>query len=78
MANAQADKQVVVERMSVGLIPKALDDLGELVNLTGLSRANIINRALSVYVFVARQLDAGNDVLVRDRRTGELERVHII
>lgn len=73
-----AEKQVVTDRMTVGLIPKAVSDLGELLTLTGLSKTDIVNRAVTLYAFIAQQLAQGNELLVRDGETGQLERVHLL
>ena len=73
-----ADKQVVTERLTVGMIPKALGDLDELQTLTGLSKTDVINRAVSLYAFVAQQLAEGNELLVRDGDSREVERVHLL
>jgi hypothetical protein len=73
-----AEKQVITERMSVGLIPKVVSDLTELLTLTGLNKTEIINRAVSLYAFVSQQLADGNELLIRDRDSGQLERVHLL
>lgn len=73
-----AEKQVVAERMTVGLIPRALSDLSELLTLTGFSKADIINRAISLYAFISQELAQGNELLVRNRESGQLERVHLL
>lgn len=80
MANTKqaAEKQVVAERMTVGLIPKAVSDLADLLTLTGLSKTDILNRAVSLYAFISQQLAEGNELLVRDRESGQLERVHLL
>ncbi|GAA4845358.1 hypothetical protein GCM10023201_40700 [Actinomycetospora corticicola] len=73
-----AEKQVVAERMTVGLIPKVVSDLSELLTLTGFSKAEIINRAITLYAFISQELAQGNELLVRDRETGQLERIHLL
>lgn len=66
------------ERVTVALIPKAAEDLQQLVDRTGLSKTDIVNRAITLYEFFEGQLKAGNDVIVRDRKTGESQLVRFL
>lgn len=75
---AKAVERLASERMSVGLIPRATADLQELLTLTGLSKTDVINRAISLYRFVSQEIANGNELLVRDGETGEVERVHLL
>ena len=59
----------------MGLIPKAAEDLQQLQDRTGLSKTDLTNRAITVYEFLDAQLSAGNDVIIRDRQTGETNRI---
>jgi len=43
------------ERITVSLIPKAVADLQRLQDRTGLSKTNLVNRAIMLYEFVDRQ-----------------------
>ena len=63
------------ERITVALIPKAAEDLQQLQDRTGLSKTDLTNRAITVYEFLDAQLSAGNDVIIRDRQTGETNRI---
>jgi hypothetical protein len=65
-------------RITVALIPKAAGDLARLQQRTSMSKTDIINRAISLYEFVQAQLDAENDLIVRDRRTGETQLVRFL
>ncbi|MGF1427846.1 hypothetical protein [Kitasatospora sp. LaBMicrA B282] len=65
------------ERFSITLIPAALQALAKLMGVTGLSRADAINRSVQVYGFLAEQMDSGKEVLLRDK-DGTMERVHIV
>jgi hypothetical protein len=67
-----------VDRVTVALIPKASDDLQRLQDKTGLSKTDIVNRAISLYEFFETQLDAGNDLIVRDPKTGETQLVRFL
>ncbi len=75
---AKAVERVATERMSVGLIPRATEDLQELLTLTGLSKTDVINRAISLYRFVGQELAQGNELVVRNGETGQTERVHLL
>jgi hypothetical protein len=59
------------ERITVALIPKAAADLQYLLGDTGLSKTDLVNRALTLYRFVQESITAGLEVIVRDKATGE-------
>jgi hypothetical protein len=67
-----------VERVTVALIPKAGEDLQRLQERTNLSKTDIVNRAITLYEFFDSQLQAGNDLLVRDQKTGETQLVRFL
>lgn len=66
------------ERITVALIPKATDDLQHLLTVTGMSKTDIVNRAISLYEFFQSQIDAGNDIIVRDKESGETQIVKFL
>ncbi len=66
------------DRVTVALIPKAVEDLQRLQDRTGLSKTDIVNRAISVYEFVDAQVLAGNDLIIRDRKTGETQILRLL
>jgi hypothetical protein len=68
----------VVDRITVALIPKAGEDLQRLQDKTGLSKTDIVNRAISLYEFINAQIRAGRDVLIRDNETHETQTVLIL
>ena len=45
---------------------------------TGLSKTDIVNRSISLYDFLQTQIDAGNDIIIRDRTTGETQIVKFL
>jgi hypothetical protein len=53
------------ERLEVILIPKAADDLQKTQDRTNLSRADITNRALSLYEFIDSEVTAGAELILR-------------
>lgn len=65
------------ERYSVTLVPPAVQAVAELIEATGLSKADVINRAVQIYAFLEAQRSQGREVLLRDPQ-GDLERVHIV
>jgi hypothetical protein len=66
------------ERITVALVPSALDDLRRLQERTNLSKTDLANRAIASYQFFDAHLQAGHDVIVRDRRTGETQLVRFL
>lgn len=73
-----ADRRQVVDRITVALIPDVTEDLQRLQDWTKLSKTDITNRAITLYEFVAAQLRAGNDILIRDKKTLETQSVVIL
>lgn len=65
------------ERITVALIPEVMEELKLLQDRTSLSRTDITNRAITLYMFIDQQLRAGHEVLIRERRTGEMQTVLI-
>jgi hypothetical protein len=66
------------ERITVALIPKAAADLQRLQERTSLSKTDIINRAITLYEFMSAQLQAGNEILILDKQTGEAQIVLLL
>jgi len=65
------------ERYSVTLVPPSVAAISQLTELTGLSKTDVINRAVQVYAFIEERMREGSDVLLRSP-DGETERVHIV
>ncbi len=81
--NHSSNKQSIADRatadrITVALIPKASEDLLRLQERTSLSKTDIVNRAISLYEFIESQLQAGRDLIVRDRETGETQLVRLL
>jgi hypothetical protein len=70
--------QPVAERITVGLIPKAAEDLRRTQARTGLSKTDVVNRALSLYEFLNERLASGHELLVRRGDTGALELIRLL
>jgi predicted transcriptional regulator len=79
--NGTAQRESVVpqppsaDRITVALIPKTGADLQRLQDRTGLSKTDIVNRAITLYEFIESQQHDGRDLLLRDQDTGELRTV---
>jgi hypothetical protein len=66
------------ERITVALIPKVASELQHLLSTTGLSKTDVVNRAISLYEFIQSQTDAGKAVIIRDQETGETQLVKFL
>jgi hypothetical protein len=60
------------ERLSVNLIEKAVRDLADVMQLTGLSKTDTANRALQMYAYLMHVQAEGGAVLTRDK-AGDVE-----
>lgn len=67
----------VVLKISIGLIAKAARDLRRTQERSGMSVADIVNRALTLYEFVDSCLAAGDQILVRRQGARRLEQVRL-
>ena len=63
--------------MTVALTPKVAAGLTLLQERTGLSKTDLVNRAITLYEFADAQLQAGRDLLVRDTG-GEVQLVKLL
>jgi hypothetical protein len=61
-----APQQIVSERFTVGLIPRSVDELRYLRHVTGLNKADLINRAIGLYSMFEAERRAGKEILLRD------------
>lgn len=67
----------MTQRVTVALIPRAVDDLKVLRTRTGLSKTGIVNRAVSLYAFVDGQMREGRQLATYDPTTETFQVVHI-
>ncbi|MER7959489.1 hypothetical protein [Streptomyces sp. NPDC096030] len=65
------------ERLSVTLCPPAVTAVAELAAAGGVSKADVINRAILLLGFVESERAKGHDLMIRDT-AGALERIHIL
>jgi hypothetical protein len=52
-------------RITVSLVPAAEESLRQAARQTGLSKTDVVNRALQLYEFINIELSTGADVIVR-------------
>lgn len=62
------------ERVTVALVPKAASDLQKAVERTGLSKTDIVNRAISLYEYLDARVSDGAELLVRIE-SGQVEQI---
>jgi hypothetical protein len=75
---ASMRQRTLGERVKVALIPAAQRDLRRLQELTKLSKTDLANRAITTYEFLDAHLRAGHELVIRDKRTGEIRRVEFL
>lgn len=71
-------RQAPADRITVALIPKAGADLQRLQDRAGLSKTDIVNRAITLYEFIDAQMRDGRELLVRDSKTGETQLIMLL
>jgi hypothetical protein len=55
-----------VDRITVGLTKRSADELERLQHETGLSKTDLVNRAIGLYKFITDHLERGEQLLIRD------------
>jgi hypothetical protein len=70
--------QLPSDRITVALIPRAVAELQRLQDRTGMSKTDLVNRAISLYEFITEQIAAGQDLLLRDKKAGETQLVRLL
>ena len=78
MARTPTGQRQLLDRMTVSLIPRTVEELEQLTEKTGMSKTDIVNRAISLYAFVTQQLDSGQELLVRDLQSREVQRIQLL
>ncbi len=74
----EAQQPAVVDRITVALVRKAGEDLQNLQDRTGLSKTDIVNRAITLYEFIDSQDRQGRDLLIRDKASGETQTILLL
>ena len=78
VAGGDVARPTLTDRITVALIPQAAEDLQHLQDQTGLSKTDIVNRAISLYDFVNTQQGEARDLLVRDKDAEETQVIRLI
>jgi hypothetical protein len=65
-------------RTSITFIPKAAQDLDELMGATGLNQNDVTNRAVQIYAFMQREFLNGKVLYLGQADGTDIERVHIV
>lgn len=64
-------------RVTVNLVRPAQTSLMQLMELTGLSKTDLVNRALQIYGDLQRTMSAGGAVYVQEQPKADLERIRL-
>ena len=64
-----------LERVTVNLVARASRALQRVVDITGDSKTDALNRAIQVYAYLEEIESNGGDIYVRTSRDGELQLV---
>lgn len=78
MSGNAGSQTVVVDRITVALVPKANEALQRLMASTGLSKTDVVNRAITLYEYIDAQLQEGRDLILRDAKTGETQIIRLL
>jgi hypothetical protein len=71
-------KQQPSDRITISLIPQAAEHLQMLQDRTKWSKTDLVNRAITLYEFIEGQTTQGQDLILRDRATGETQLVRFL
>lgn len=66
------------DRITVALIPQSSADLQHLQERTSLSKTDLVNRAITLYEFIESQLRTGQDLIIRNQKTGETQIIRFL
>jgi hypothetical protein len=55
-----------VDRITVGLTKRSTEELESLHRETGLSKTDLVNRAIGLYKFITDHLERGEQIIIRD------------
>jgi hypothetical protein len=75
--SASRPQRSTSERYSVTFVPPAVQAIAELTESTGLSKADVINRAVQIYAYLEAQKRTGADLVLRGP-DGTPEKLHIV
>jgi len=69
---------MTLERITVGLQANPAGELRRLVAETGMTKADLVNRAIVLYARVHTRVEAGDDLVLRPAAGGEVERLWLL
>lgn len=67
-----------LERITVNLTPRSSAALEVVVELTGDTKTDTINRAVQIYAYLEQIIQDGGSVHVREKDGAEMERLKIV
>ncbi|HEY6494271.1 MAG TPA: hypothetical protein VIZ43_13425 [Trebonia sp.] len=67
-----------ISRITVALTARSASDLLAIARRSGLSKTDIVNRAISAYEFLDEQGAEGMELLVRNPKTGETKLIRFL
>ncbi|MCC8248231.1 hypothetical protein [Saccharothrix luteola] len=70
--------QSMIQRITVGIIPKVWDELLQLMTSTRFNRTDVVNRAISIYWLIEMNKRSGKELIFRDPETGREQVVEIV
>jgi len=73
-----SDRDGLLDRITVSLAPRAVDDLRRIQARTRLSKTDVVNRAIALYEFVHSAMERGSEVWIRNEDSGEHSRVQLL
>lgn len=68
----------VAERVNVALTARSCIALELVKAITSDTKTDIINRALQVYAYLESEISDGNEICIRSKDSGELQRLKFI
>jgi hypothetical protein len=66
------ESQLSADRITVGLTRRSTDELDALQIQTGLSKTDLVNRAIGLYKFITDHLAKGDELLIRDTKGNQM------
>jgi len=67
-----------LERITVNLTPRSVAAMDQVVDLTGDTKTDTINKALQLYGYIQEFLSSGGTLYMRDPGSSELDRIKLL
>jgi hypothetical protein len=78
VASNAGTQTAIGERITVALVKRVAEGLQRLTASTGLSKTDVVNRAITLYEFIDSHQQAGDELLIRDGKSGDLQVIHLL